>query len=105
MAKLTIKNIPDDLYELIKQSAAAHNRSINNELIAGLEKVFKPAVENIANELFDSAANLIGINDTSAMVREGLIAVIEPDTAQRLARLGGGQPTLEKIPRRQSIQD
>jgi plasmid stability protein len=37
MATLTIKNIPDDLYQQLKQSADAHHRSINSEVIVCLE--------------------------------------------------------------------
>ena len=34
---ITLKNIPHDLYELIKQNAAEHRRSINNEVISIIE--------------------------------------------------------------------
>lgn len=34
---LTLKNIPDDIYERLKLSAAAHRRSMNNEAIVCLE--------------------------------------------------------------------
>lgn len=42
MASLTIKNIPDNLYEHLKQAASVHHRSINSELIVCLEKVLLP---------------------------------------------------------------
>lgn len=42
MAALTIKNIPDDLYEHLKRAAKAHHRSINGELIACLESILLP---------------------------------------------------------------
>lgn len=42
MANLTLKNIPDDLYELLKEAANRHHRSINSELIACLEKMLLP---------------------------------------------------------------
>ncbi len=38
MATLTIKNIPSDLYEQLKQSATQHGRSINSEVIVCLER-------------------------------------------------------------------
>lgn len=38
---ITVKNIPHDLYELIKKNAAEHRRSINNEVIAIIEKAFR----------------------------------------------------------------
>jgi plasmid stability protein len=39
MANLTIKNIPDEVYEQLKQRAARHRRSVNSEVIVCLEKV------------------------------------------------------------------
>ncbi|MCO5185032.1 MAG: Arc family DNA-binding protein [Anaerolineae bacterium] len=38
MATLTIKNIPDDLYEAFKQVARKNHRSINSEVIYWLER-------------------------------------------------------------------
>jgi plasmid stability protein len=35
---ITLKNIPDDLYERLKLSARAHRRSINSEVIVSLER-------------------------------------------------------------------
>ena len=39
MATLTIKNIPDEVYEQLKQRAARHRRSVNSEVIVCLEQV------------------------------------------------------------------
>jgi plasmid stability protein len=36
---LTLKNIPDDVYERLKRSAEAHRRSMNSEAIVCLETV------------------------------------------------------------------
>lgn len=41
MPTITLKNIPPDLYELIKQSAAANRRSINNEIITCIERAVR----------------------------------------------------------------
>lgn len=38
MATMTIKNIPDELYEELKLRAAANRRSINNEVIVLIER-------------------------------------------------------------------
>lgn len=35
---LTIKNIPEDLYEQLKKSARDHRRSINSEVLVCLER-------------------------------------------------------------------
>lgn len=37
-ATLTLKNIPDAVYERLKRSAEAHRRSVNSEAIACLER-------------------------------------------------------------------
>jgi plasmid stability protein len=42
MPALTIKNLPQELYEKLKLSAAAHHRSINSELISCLEAMLMP---------------------------------------------------------------
>ena len=38
MPSLTLKNIPDDLYDLLKQSAELHRRSLNSEILVCIEK-------------------------------------------------------------------
>ena len=57
MATITLKNIPDDLYEQLKQAAHAHHRSVNSELIHCLEKTFKPTPVSAA-ELAEKALEL-----------------------------------------------
>jgi plasmid stability protein len=39
---LTLKNIPDDIYERLKASAEANRRSLNSEAIVCLEAVLFP---------------------------------------------------------------
>ena len=38
MPSITIKNIPPDIYALLKQSAEANRRSMNREVIACIER-------------------------------------------------------------------
>ena len=38
MATLTIKNIPDEVYQRLKHQAAQHRRSLNQEIISCLEQ-------------------------------------------------------------------
>ncbi len=54
------------------------------------------------DELVSKAQRLTGITEKSALVREGLKALVERESARRLALLGGTMPDLEYIPRRQS---
>ncbi len=39
MATLTIKNVPEKLHKRLKENAALHRRSLNNEAICCLESV------------------------------------------------------------------
>ncbi len=38
MPTITLKNIPDELYARLKESAADHRRSLNSEIIVRLEE-------------------------------------------------------------------
>lgn len=42
-ATITLKNIPEEIYDSLKQAANAHHRSINSEAIACLERVLLPS--------------------------------------------------------------
>ena len=56
----------------------------------------------IDDDLLDEARRLSGVQEKSALVREGLKALIERESARRLARLGGSEPGLMPIPRRRA---
>jgi Arc/MetJ family transcription regulator len=55
------------------------------------------------DDLMLEAQRLTGTNEKSALVREALRALIERESARRLAQLGGTEPDLRDIPRRQTI--
>jgi Arc/MetJ family transcription regulator len=57
---------------------------------------------NIDDDLLAKASKLAGPLDRSAVVHEGLKALIERESARRLARLGGTQPALKVAPRRRA---
>lgn len=57
---------------------------------------------NIDDELLAKAQFVSGLKERTALVREGLKALIERESARRLAQLGGTEPQLQPIPRRQS---
>jgi len=52
--------------------------------------------------LLAQAGDLTGIAEKSALVREALKALIERESARRLALLGGSQPDLAVAPRRRA---
>ncbi len=41
MPTLTVKNIPDDLYEQLKRSAELNRRSLNSEIIICIERAVR----------------------------------------------------------------
>jgi len=71
MASITLKNIPDEIYSLLKMTAQRHRRSLNSEIIVCLERSLQP---------------------TAVRVEDALV------TARRLrARVGGDPLSLEEI--------
>jgi Arc/MetJ family transcription regulator len=52
------------------------------------------------DELVAEAQALTGLQEKSALVREALKALIERESARRLARLGGSEAELKAPPRR-----
>ena len=59
-------------------------------------------VLDIDDLLVKEASRLTGIGDRAALVSEGLRALIERESARRLASLGGSEPGLQYVPRRKT---
>jgi Arc/MetJ family transcription regulator len=57
---------------------------------------------NLDDELLGEAQRLTGVTDRTALIHAGLRALIERESARRLARLGGTEPDLQPVPRRRS---
>ncbi len=55
---------------------------------------------NIDDQLLARAQAVTGTEEKSRLVRAALEALIERESARRLARLGGTESQLEDIPRR-----
>lgn len=53
------------------------------------------------DDLLAKATALTGVAEKTALVREALRALIQRESAKRLALLGGSMPMLEDVPRRQ----
>lgn len=53
------------------------------------------------DDLLAKAQALTGLSEKASLVREALHALIQRESAKRLALLGGSEPQLEDIPRRQ----
>ena len=57
---------------------------------------------NIDDNLYAKAVELTGVHEKTALLREGLKALIERESARRLALLGGSEPDTKLTPRRRS---
>ena len=53
---------------------------------------------NLDDALLARAQQLSGVNERNALLREALEALIQRESARRLARLGGSEPRMEDIP-------
>ncbi|MDB6085814.1 MAG: hypothetical protein JWN43_3695 [Gammaproteobacteria bacterium] len=59
-------------------------------------------IRPLDDDLLAKATKITGGLDRSAVLREGLKALIQRESAMRLARLGGTQPQLKPVPRRRA---
>lgn len=55
---------------------------------------------NLDDELLEEARRITGMEGRTALIHEGLRALIERESARRLARLGGSEAQLRPVPRR-----
>jgi Arc/MetJ family transcription regulator len=55
---------------------------------------------NLDDELLSEALRLSGLDEKTAVIHEGLRALIAREKARRLAKLGGSEPQLSQVPRR-----
>lgn len=60
---------------------------------------------NIDDELLEEARRMTGMTEKTVLVREGLRALVERESACRLAQLGGSEPDLEAVPRRRPMAE
>ena len=61
-------------------------------------------IVDIDESLLKEAGWLTGILDVNVLVSAGLRALVERESAARLASLGGSEPQLQAIPRRRSME-
>lgn len=54
------------------------------------------------DNLLAKAQALTGVSEKTALIREALRALIQRESAKRLALLGGSEPQLDDMPRRQT---
>ena len=75
MPTLTIKNIPDELYSRLKESARVHCRSLNSEIIYCVERMLVPYKIDISGHLA-MASKLRAKTATNKLTDEDLAVAI-----------------------------
>ena len=55
---------------------------------------------NVDEQLLAEAQRITGVRERTALIHAGLRALIERESARRLAKLGGSDPKLTSVPRR-----
>jgi len=78
-----------------------HHLMLNFGIIPDLETAMRTTI-NLDDALLERAQTLTGVKERSALLREALTALIQRESARRLAQLGGSQPELSSIPRRRT---
>lgn len=58
---------------------------------------------NLDEQLLAEAQRVTGMTGRTALIHAGLRALIERESARRLARLGGSEPELKPVPRRRPV--
>lgn len=76
---LTLKGIPDDLYERLKVTAELHRRSLNNEAISVLETMLLPRKTSSVDRLARARA-------LRAPLKQGAFAAKDIDEFKRQGR-------------------
>lgn len=54
------------------------------------------------DDLLAQAQHISGLKERSQLLREALLALVQRESARRLAQLGGSEPQLQNIPRHPS---
>ena len=55
---------------------------------------------NLDEKLLEEARRITGTKERTALIHDGLRALIERESARRLGRLGGSEPGVRRVPRR-----
>lgn len=58
---------------------------------------------NLDDELLAQAQQISGLTERTQLIREALLALVQRESARRLARLGGTETQLQPIPRRRDV--
>jgi len=77
MPALTVKNIPDDLYAHLKESARVHQRSMNSEILYCVERTLGTHRIDIAEYL--AIARKLRLKTASHPITDSQLSTIKND--------------------------
>jgi Arc/MetJ family transcription regulator len=75
-------------------------RNVTDEMRYGWDEIPMRTTIVLDDDLIAKAQDYTGVQEKTLLVREALKALIERESARRLARLGGTEPALKVTPRR-----
>lgn len=78
----------------------ALNATFDDAIWCALGEIAMRTTLAMDDDLVAKAQAFTGLKEKSRLVREALKALIERESARRLARLGGSEPRLKASPRR-----
>lgn len=58
----------------------------------------------IDDDLWGKAKRLSGTREDAALIAAGMRALVERESARRLARLGGSESGIRRVPRRRTLR-
>lgn len=67
-----------------------------------LRRKFMRIALDIDDKLLQSAARLLNVSDHSTVINAALQALVERESARRLASIGGSDPYINRVPRRRT---
>lgn len=90
----------------LKDPPRLHQRM--HRLVVSLKQIKEQSMRTtvtIDDTLLAQAQALSGIRENGPLLKTALQALIQRESALRLARLGGSQPDLKDVPRRRSAEN
>ena len=67
--------------------------------------IFMRTTINLDDELLAQAQLITGLTERTQLLREALLALVQRESARRLAKLGGTQAKLRSVPRRRDAAE
>jgi Arc/MetJ family transcription regulator len=82
----------------------ARNSSSFDAIISAWSSLMRTTLA-LDDDLLRKAQEFTGVSEKTTLIREALKALIERESARRLASLGGTMPRVKNIPRRRAPQN